>query len=322
MAEIGYGAIYQPRRGFFYEIKKNKVLFLMLLPGMIVLILNNYLPMFGVVIAFKNFKFVGSNFFDSLFKSEWVGFNNFKFLFGTTDAFVITRNTLLYNVAFISLGLVIAVTLAVALSELRFRRLARFYQGAMFLPYFLSWVVASYLVYAFLSFDTGFINKSVLAPLGIQPVTWYTNTKPWPFILIFMHFWKWAGYNCVVYLAAILALDPEHFEAATIDGASKWQQIIRITIPQLVPLMIILTLLNMGRIFYADFGLFFHIPRNTGMLYPATNVIDTYVYNTLLYMGDIGMSSAASLYQAVLGFILVIVTNHLIRRRNKDYALF
>ena len=166
MGEISYGAVYRERRGFFHELRKNKALFLMLLPGVIVLILNNYLPMFGVVIAFKNFKFVGSNFFDSLIKSEWVGFKNFQFLFGTTDAFVITRNTILYNLAFIFLGLVVAVALAIALSELRFRRLSRLYQGAMFLPYFLSWVVASYLVYAFFSFDTGFINRSLLRPWG------------------------------------------------------------------------------------------------------------------------------------------------------------
>ncbi|NLG84582.1 MAG: sugar ABC transporter permease [Firmicutes bacterium] len=310
------------KRGFWHEFKKNKALFLMLLPGFIVLLLNNYLPMFGVIIAFKNFKFVGDTFIESLLKSEWVGFKNFKFLFNTADAYAITRNTLLYNLAFIVIGLVVAVGLAVALSEMRFPRLARIYQGAMFLPYFLSWVVASYLVYAFLGFDTGFINKTILARLGLPPVSWYNDPRPWPFILVFMHLWKWAGYNCVVYLAAILSIDPEYYEAAIIDGASKWQQITNITIPQLVPLMTVLTLLNIGRIFYADFGLFFHIPRNTGILYPVTNVIDTYVYNTLLYMGDIGMSSAAGLYQAVVGFTLVIITNTVIRKTNRDYALF
>lgn len=322
MAGIRYDFEYGRRRGFLYEFKKNKVLFLMLLPGMVVLVLNNYLPMFGAVVAFKNFKFSSGNFFTSLFQSEWCGFKNFEFLFSTNDAYLITRNTLLYNTAFIFFGLALSVSLAIVLSELRSRKLARFFQGAMFLPYFLSWVVASYLVYAFFSFDTGFINNSVLKPLGIAPITFYSETRWWPFILIFTHLWKWTGYNCTVYLAAIMSFDQEHYEAAIIDGANKWQQITRITIPQLAPVMIVITLLNIGRIFYADFGLFYHIPRNTGMLYPVTNVIDTYVYNALIRMSDIGMSSAANLYQALVGLILVLVSNLLIRRRSPENSLF
>ena len=322
MAEVVYRATFQRRRGFFYELRKNKPLFIMLLPGAIVLLLNNYLPLFGVIIAFKNFMFIGSNFFDSLLKSDWVGFTNFKYLFSTTDAYVITRNTVLYNTAFIALGLVAAVALAIALNEMRFRRTARVFQGAMFLPHFLSWVVASHLFYAFLSFDQGFINKTLFPLIGLKPLGWYTDLRPWPFILVFLNLWKWAGFNCVLYLAAILGLEPEHFEAATIDGASKWQQITKITIPQLVPLMITLTLLNIGQIFRADFGLFFHIPRNSGVLFPVTNVIDTYVYNTLLHNGDIGMSSAAGLYQAVVGFVLVLITNQVIKKRYSEHALF
>ncbi|MGE5550912.1 MAG: ABC transporter permease [Bacteroidota bacterium] len=322
MAVNSRGIGQQHTRGFFYELKKNKTLFFMLLPGMIVLLLNHYLPLFGVIIAFKDFKFLGINFFDSLLKSDWVGFTNFKYLFSSADAFVITRNTVLYNTAFIFLGLVAAVALAVAFSEMRFRRVARVFQGAMFLPHFLSWVVASHLFYAFLSYDQGFINRTLLPLLGLKPFAWYTDLRPWPFIIVFLNLWKWAGFNCVIYLAAILGLEPEHFEAATIDGANKWQQITKITIPQLVPLMITLTLLNIGQIFRADFGLFFHIPRNSGLLFPVTNVIDTYVYNTLLHSGDIGMSSAAGLYQAAVGFVLVLVTNLVVRKRHSEHALF
>ena len=309
-------------KAFFYELRKNKVLFLMLLPGMLFLLVNNYLPMFGVIIAFKNFKFIKSNFFSSLLASEWMSFKNFEFLFRTTDAFVITRNTLLYNAAFISIGLVVSIFLAVALNEIRSRKLAKFYQSVMFLPYFLSWVVASYLVFALLSVDKGLINRSILEPLGLYSVQYYSETRYWPFILIFMNTWKWAGYYSIIYLASIIGIDPELYSAATIDGANKWQQVTKITIPLLKPLMIILTLIQVGRIFYADFGLFYQVPRNTGMLYPVTSVIDTYVYNSLMVMGDIGMSSAAGLYQAVVGFLLVLGANLIVRKINPEYALF
>jgi putative aldouronate transport system permease protein len=278
--------------------------------------------MFGVIIAFKNFKFHGSNFFSSLFQSEWVGFKNFEFLFKTADAFVITRNTLLYNAAFIIIGLVISVGVAVMLSEVRSKKLAKFYQSSFFMPYFLSWVVVSYIAFAFLSMENGFINRTVLPALGMDPIPWYSEPKYWPFILIILNAWKWCGYNCLIYLASIIGIDREYYEAAMIDGASKWQQITKITIPLLMPVIVMMTLLNIGRIFNADFGLFFQVPRNTGTLFPATNVVDTYVYNSLMYMGDIGMSSAAALYQSVVGFILVLITNRMVKRINKDYALF
>ena len=308
-------------KGFLHELRTNWPLFLMLAPGAIILIINNYIPMFGVIIAFKRYRFHG-NFFKSLIKSDCVGFKNFEFFIKTPYAWQMTRNTLLYNFAFIILGLIIPVFCAIALTELKNKRISKIYQSVVFLPYFLSWIVVSYLAYSFLSIENGFVNKSILAPLGVAPVEWYSEPKYWPFILVFFQLWKYTGYNIVVYLAAITGIDPEYYEAAQIDGATKWQQIRHITIPMLQTLMIILTLLAVGRIFNADFGLFYNVPRNSGTLQPATQVIDTYVYSALRNTNDIGMASAAGTYQAVVGCITVFTANMIVRRINKDSALF
>lgn len=313
--------IKQKKTGFLYQLKTNWPLFVMLLPGVIILVINNYIPMFGIVIAFKNYRFSGT-FFNSLIKSDFVGFKNFEFFMKTPYAWRMTRNTLAYNFVFIILGLIIPVTLAIILSELRNKRMSKFYQSVVFLPYFLSWIVISYLAYSFFSVENGFINNSILAPLGIAPVEWYSNSKYWPPILVFFQLWKYTGYNIVVYLAAITGIDTEFYEAAEIDGATKFQQIKHITLPMLKTLMIILTLLAVGRIFNADFGLFYNVPRNIGSLYPATQVIDTYVYNALKNTNNIGMASAAGTYQAVIGCITVFTANMIVRRIDKESALF
>ncbi len=307
--------------GLLFQLKKNWPLFVMLLPGVIVLIINNYIPMFGVIIAFKNYRYSGS-FLNSIIKSDFVGFRNFEFFIKTPYAWQMTRNTLLYNIAFIILGLIVPVTFAIILSELRNKRTSKFYQSVVFLPYFLSWIVISYLVFSIFSVENGFINKSILVPLGIAPVEWYSSPKYWPPILIFFQLWKYTGYNIVVYLAAITGIDTEFYEAAEIDGATKFQQIRHITLPMLKTLMIILTLLAVGRIFNADFGLFYNVPRNIGSLYPATQVIDTYVYNALMNTNNIGMASAAGTYQAVIGCITVFTANMIVRRVDKESALF
>jgi putative aldouronate transport system permease protein len=233
-----------------------------------------------------------------------------------------TRNTLLYNLVFIILGLIIPVFFAIALNEIRGRHLSKLYQSFIFLPYFLSWIVVSYLAYSMLSIDNGFINKSILAPFHIAPIEWYNQPKYWPFILVFFQLWKYTGYNVVVYLAAITGIDPEFYEAAAIDGATKWQQIRHITIPLLQTLMIILTLLAVGRIFNADFGLFYNVPRNSGSLQSVTMVIDTYVYNALRNTNNIGMASAAGTYQAIIGCITVFTANLIVRKIDPDSALF
>lgn len=319
--EAGTAEVKRKKSVFYREMEKNWPLFLMLLPGIIVLFINNYLPMLGVVLAFKRYRLHG-NYIASLFKSEWIGFDNFDFFFNTPYAFIITRNTILYNVAFIVLGLVVPVAMAVALNEILNRRLAKLYQSIMFLPYFLSWIIVSYLAYSLLSIEYGFINKSVLEPLGIEGVKWYFEPVYWPFILTFFQMWKYTGYNIVVYLAAITGIDSEYYEAAAIDGATRLQQIRHITVPMLQPMMIIMTLFAVGRIFNADFGLFFNVTRNSGALYSVTNVIDTYVYNALRNSSNIGMTAAAGLYQAVVGCITVTIANFVVRKIDRDKALF
>ncbi|MBP1915146.1 putative aldouronate transport system permease protein [Lederbergia galactosidilyticus] len=292
-------------------------LFIMMLPGIIYLLLNNYLPMLGLVIAFKDV-----NYSVGILASDWVGFQNFKYLFSTRDAFIITRNTILYNGLFIVLNTIFAVAAAIMLNEIKNKFAARFYQSAILLPFLISMVIVSYLANAFLSTEVGFLNKTVLPLLGIEDISWYTEASYWPYILTFVSTWKGVGFLCVIYLAAIVGIDEEYFEAATLDGANKWQQIRFITIPLIMPIVIMMTLLAIGKIFYSDFGLFFQVPMNSGAIYDTTNVIDTYVYRGLIQLGDIGMSAAAGLYQSIVGFILVLLSNWAVRVRSKDNALF
>ncbi|MDO3410308.1 ABC transporter permease subunit [Saccharibacillus sp. CPCC 101409] len=306
---------------FFKNIYRNKALLFMVLPGAIWFFFFSYLPLAGTIVAFKEYRFSRHGFWASIVRSEWVGWDNFKFLFSTDDAFTITRNTLLYNIAFIVLGLVFAVLMAIILSELVSRKMSKIYQTGMFLPYFLSWVIVGYFVFSFLSMDRGLLNQ-ILGWFGMERVQWYSDPKYWPYILILVNMWKMIGYNSVVYLASILGIDKSLYEAAMIDGASKWQQIKGITIPMLTPIMTIMTLLAVGKIFYADFGLFYQVPRDSGTLYAVTNVIDTYVYRGLMTTGEIGMSAAAGLYQSVVGFVLVIFSNYIVRRVDRDSSLF
>ncbi|WP_240762258.1 ABC transporter permease [Paenibacillus thalictri] len=307
----------QINRTSWHKLKRYKTLYLMVLPGVIYLLINNYLPMLGLVIAFKDI-----NFSKGIIASDWIGLKNFEYLFKTDDAYIITRNTILYNIAFIALNLVIAVALAILLNELKSRLYSRFYQSVILLPYLISSVIVGYLVFSLLSMEHGFINKSILPLLGLDEMMWYNEPKYWPYILTVVQIWKHVGYLCVIYLAAVLGIDHEYYEAATIDGAGKIQQIFSVTIPLITPVIVIMTLLQIGRIFHSDFGLFYQVPLDSGMLQPTTNVIDTYVYRALLKNGDIGMSSAAGLYQSVVGFILVLLSNFVVRKINRDNALF
>ncbi|MBW7454253.1 ABC transporter permease [Paenibacillus sepulcri] len=303
------------------DIAKNRAMLFMVLPGTVWFFFFSYLPMAGTIIAFKEYRFTQEGFLASILQSKWVGLDNFKFLFSTEDAYVITRNTVLYNVAFIILGLIFSVGLAIILVEIVNKRLSKIYQTAIFMPYFLSWVIVGYFVFSFLSADKGLLNQ-ILGYFGMNPINWYAEPHKWPYLLVIINLWKTIGYSSVVYLAAIIGIDKSLYEAAMIDGASKWNQIRHITIPMLTPLMTILTLLAIGRIFYADFGLFYQVTRDSGMLYSTTNVIDTYVYRGLKTTGEIGMSTAAGLYQSAIGFILVISSNWIVRKFNKDNALF
>ena len=288
----------------------------MALPGLIYLFINNFMPLPGLVLAFKKY-----NAKKGIFGSPFVGFKNFKYLFVTKDAFIITRNTILYNLAFIVINTILAIAVAILLAEMT-SKMKKVYQCLILLPYMISMVIVSYLVFGFLSTENGFINNTVLRALGMEPISWYMKKQYWPFILVFVNAWKVIGYNCIIYLAAILGIDRSIYESAAIDGASKWAQIKNITIPLLRPTVIMLTLLAVGRIFYSDFGLFYQVPQNQGALFSVTNTIDTYVYRGLLELGDMSMASAAGLYQSVIGFILILSANWAIRKIDPESAMF
>ncbi len=292
-------------------------LILIALPGIAYLVINNYIPMFGVFLAFKNYNYV-----KGIFGSEWWGFKNFEFLFRTRDAWIMTRNTILYNAAFIVIGTLAAMTIAILMHELGQRFRTKIFQAAMILPNLLSWVVIGYIVYAFLNADTGFVNNTILKGLGLNEISWYSTQEPWPFILIVVYLWKYAGVSSIIYLASISGIDQNIYEAAQIDGASKIQQIMKITIPLLKPTVIILTLMSVGRIFYSDFGLFYQVPQNSGRLFDVTQTIDTYVYRGLMELNNVGMSAAAALFQSVVGFVLVLSVNAIVRKVDPDNALF
>ena len=308
--------------GHHTQIKKTLALTSMVLPGAIWLLFIRYLPMLGITLAFKDYRMNprANNFISNFFYSEWVGFEKFKFLF-TNDSWTMIRNTLAYNTVFIVLGIVIAVTFAIMLSEITQRFAAKTYQTLMFFPYFLSWIVASYFVMAFLDPTSGlltFWQKS----MGMKPVDFYQDPTYWPLILVISNLWKNIGYSTVLYLAAITGIDATQYEAAAVDGATKWQQIRHVTLPGIKTMIIILFIMNVGKIFNADFGLFYNVPQNSGMLYPVTQVIDTYVYNSYQKTKDVGMSSAAGLFQSVIGFVCIIGANAIVRRFDAESSLF
>ena len=299
------------------KIKKWTPIYLMMVPGALYLLINNYIPMFGLVIAFKQVDFQ-----KGIFESPWIGFQNFQFLFQTKDAFVITRNTLLYNIAFIILNTVIGIVFAIFICDITWKAGKKVYQSAILFPYLMSWVIVGYIIYAIFSMQYGIANKSILPAFGMDPLMWYNDPKYWPAILIITNTWKGIGYGCLIYISSINGIEASYFEAAELDGANKFQQIWNITLPEILPSVITLTLLSIGRIFYSDFGLFYQVPRDSGLLYSTTNTIDTYVYRGLMKLGNVGMSSAAGFYQSVVGFILVLLSNWVVRKISPDNALF
>lgn len=309
-------------RGFGRH-KKTLLLLSMVAPGAIWLILLRYLPLFGIVIAFKDYKIYTKDpsLLNNVIHSNWVGFNNFKFLFKTSDSWIIIRNTLGYNGLWILLGILISVSFAVMLNEITKKFVAKTYQTLMFFPYFLSWVVASYFVLAFLDPTRGLI-VNFQKNHGMNVINWYNEAAYWPFILTLASLWKNIGYSTILYLAAITGIDTSQYEAASIDGASKWQQVLFVTIPHLKTMIIILFIMNIGKIFNADFGLFYSIPMNSGPLFETTQVIDTYVYRTLMTTHNEGMSTAASLMQNIIGFICIMTANTIVRKVDEESSLF
>ena len=298
-------------------VKHYWPLYLMFIPGFVYLFINCYIPMFGIQIAFRRY-----NARDGIYGSPFCGLDNFKFLFQTNDAWIMTRNTLLYNLVFIILGNVLAIAIAIMLNEITGKKKKQFYQTIILIPYLISMIIVSYLAFAFLSSSNGFFNNSILKGLGLPAVDWYNTPKYWPFILVFINLWKSLGYSMILYYATICGIDYTLYEAAEIDGASRWQKITHVTLPSLKSTIIILVLMSLSGIFRSDFGLFYQVTQNSGPLIKVTQTIDTYVYRGLMQTNNIGMSSAAGVYQSVVGFILVMTANGIVRKVDKDSALF
>lgn len=301
------------KRKFNFE---SLELHLMISPAVIYAIVFLYLPMFGLIVAFKNF-----NYADGIFGSPWAGLENFRFFFESGKWWDLTVNTILYNLAFMGVNLVIEVALAIFLSELSSKIFTKTTQSLMILPYFISWVVGSIFVYAILNYDYGVLNN-VLRKIGLEPIQVYAMPGVWKYIIVALNAWHGTGYGCIVYLAAIMGMDRECFEAASIDGATIWQRIRHINLPLLMPTIIIKTLLNIGHLLRGNFELFYQIIGNNGMLQESTDIIDTFVFRSLLSSTDIGMSSAVGFYQSILCFVMIIAVNWLVKKYDSDYALF
>ncbi|MDR3050206.1 MAG: ABC transporter permease subunit [Oscillospiraceae bacterium] len=300
--------------------KKTLLLTSMALPGALWLLLLRYLPMFGLVFAFQTDR-IRPTLWDRVIKNAWTGFKNFEFLFTTSDSWRMVRNTIAYNAVWIVLGLVVSVAFAIILNEIPRKFLGKTYQTLMFFPYFISWVVVSYFVFAFLSPDKGLLTFWQRS-LGQTPVDWYNTPGPWPYVLTLAYLWKNVGYSCILYLAAITGIDASQYEAAGIDGATKWQQVRFVTLPHLRNMIIILLIMSVGKIFNSDFGLFYNVPRDSGPLFSATQVVDTFVYRALAKTGNVGMSTAAGLFQNVVNFVVIMLVNTLFRKIDPETALF
>ena len=309
--------------GRFAKYKKTLVLLTMVAPAAIWLLLLRYLPMGGIVLAFKDYKINPRNpsFISNLLSSKWVGLKNFEYLFKTDSAWIMFRNTLGYNIVFIILGVIIPVAFAIMMNEFTRKFVRKAYQTMMFFPYFLSWVVVSYFLNAFLDAQYGMI-PAMQAAAGKEVISWYTTPGPWPYLLVFANLWKNVGYSTVLYLAAITGIDANQYEAAAIDGASKWQQVLYVTLPHLRTMICILFIMNVGKIFASDFGLFYNVPMQNGALFSVTQTIDTYVYRAYIATGNPGQSSAAGLLQNVLGFICILSANAIVKKIDADCAMF
>lgn len=304
------------------NLRKNLPLLLIAVPGIIIVFIMKYLPLPGMYLAFVDYNPApGMSYWYSLFTSEFVGLENFQFLVQNPDIGMILKNTLFYNITLIVLGLVCAVAVAIMMKEIFFNRTKKTMQTMMFFPFFMSWVSISFMMEGFFDAESGLLNQ-IIEFFGGTPIDWYSDPTWWPFIIIFMGVWKSLGYNSVVYLSAITAIDNSYYEAAMIDGASKWKQITKITIPSIKPMMIVLTLLGLGGIMYSDFGLFYQLPKNSSALYEVTTTLDVFVYNALKSLNAIELSAAAAFFQSVVGFILVIGANFVVKKIDKDSGLF
>lgn len=303
------------RKGFWGQVRKNRTLLCMLLPALLYVVIFSYIPMFGITIAFKDYNYNGG-----ILGSPWCGFKNFEYLKISGKLWALTRNTLLYNLAFTVFGIIFEVGFAVMLSEITKKTFKKVTQAFMFLPYFISWVVVSTIMLNI--FGQNGVLSNVLAHFGIEDFSIYQQIRQWPVIMVAIRIWKQTGYGTVVYLAAIAGLSQEMFEAASIDGASIWQKIRYITIPGLKPTIFIMFLLSVGNIFRGDFGMFYQLVGNNQLLLETSDVIDTFVYRSLITSPNIGMSAAAGFYQSVLCFVTIVSVNWLVKKVDPDYTLF
>ncbi len=296
-------------------VKTKWVLTSMLLPGAIQTFIFSYLPMFGLIIAFKDYKYnLG------IWGSKWNGLKNFQFIL-SSNFMILLRNTLGYNVIFIVLGMLFAIFLALCLDSIRRKSGIRIFQGSMFLPYFLSWVVVSYISHSLFSYDVGFINK-IVTMFGGERISFYSEKKYWPFILTIFAIWKSMGYRTLVFYGSILGIDPEMYDAASIDGCNYIQKVWYITMPHLKYSVIILLLLSLGGIFRSDFGMFYYLPKDAGILYPVTDTLDTYITRSLRTTGSVGASSAVGFLQSVVGFITIVTVNQIVKKIDDECSLF
>ena len=299
-----------------FSKRKNRTLMLMILPAVIYFFVFAYLPMAGAILAFKRLNYV-----DGIFFSPWAGFDNFKFLFTGGKILRVAFNTVAYNAAFIVVGQFLQILTAIFLTEIGNKYFKKLSQSAIFLPYFISWVIVGGFIYNMFNYEFGSLN-TLLKALNMAPVDMYSNIGAWKYILVGVNSWKWVGYGSVIYLAAIAGIDKEIYDAASIDGAGRVRKIFAITVPMITPQIITLLLINVGRIFRGDFDMFYQVTANNPLLYESTDVIDTFVVRSLLQLQDVGMSSAAGLMQSVISLIILVTVNGLVRRYNKEYALF
>jgi len=286
------------------------------IPMLLVFILN-YLPMYGIIIAFKNYKYD-----KGIWGSDWIGFENFEFFVTSNEFTRLIRNTLGMNVIFIVTGMIASVAVAFLLYELNSRVLTKIFQTTLITPHFMSWVVVAYMLYAFIHPNHGIIQGFMQNVLHMDKADFYSKPEAWPMILTIASLWKNVGMDSVVYYAALMAFDSSLIEAAKVDGAKKWQINTKIILPSIIPLIAVLTIMKIGNIFRADFGLFYQLPRDIGTLYPTTDVFDTCVFRTMRQIGGMGMSTAIDLLQSVVGCVLVIVTNALAKKVDDSMSLF
>lgn len=321
MAKASASGEKKKKGGFFRDVARNKFSYLIALPAIIYVFIFNYLSYPYMALAFQRYDYKNSSIFGILFHGDWCGFDNFKFFFTSQNAFRVTFNTLFLNTLFILTGTLMSLVLALMLNELRCRWFVKVTQSIMLFPNYISWVMVSYILLSLFSTEYGLVNQ-FLRSVGLEGVNWYTDAEVWPAILVIMRIWKGAGMNAIIFLASITSIDTSMYEAAAIDGANRRQMMFRITIPLVMPTVIIMTLLSLGKIMYGDFGMIYALVGDNGTLYKTTDIIDTYVFRALRQVGDMSQSTAIGLFQSVIGFIMVFGSNWLARKFYPDGALY